>query len=331
MNSRQKMKPHIGMLIIAALLLVLPLIVPNAYVISIMVLVAIFGVLALGIGVLFVYAGLFTLVQPVFLGLGAYTAAILSLRGVPPVISILAGGFLVAIVALMIGAPVLRLRGFALILSSFAILLASNIAFTQLEITGAANGLQDIPLLSLGSLTVKGDVQYYYLSWAFCVACLLICTNIINSRPGRAIQAARDSETGAASLGVNVAVYQLEVFVITSVMAGFAGGIYCFYLRVVSPALYSYDLLISLVLMTIVGGIGRVWAPLLGCFVIMWLDELMKAYLGRILPVMTGNVTNILFGIIIIVLMIFAPSGLVGLLDEAKRYFRRVFRSGESA
>lgn len=163
------------------------------------------------------------------------------------------------------------------------------------------------------------------------MACLLVCANIINSRPGRAIQAARDSEIGAASLGVNIPRYRLQIFVVTSVMAGLAGGFFCFYLRYVAPPLYSYDLLIDIMLMTVIGGIGRVWAPLLGCLVITWLNEFLRAYLGNILPIMTGQVTAIFYSLIIVVIMIFAPHGLVGMIDETKRFIRRRFRSGESA
>jgi branched-chain amino acid transport system permease protein len=332
MNTVQKLRKNIVAFIVLALLFVLPFVVPNPYITSTMVYVAINGILALGMGVLLNYSGLFTVVQPVFLGIGAYTAAILSLAGVSPVLGIIAGGVVVAIIAFLIGAPVLRLRGFYLALSSFAILLAANIFFIQAKgITGGPDGLSGIPPLSVAGFVLKGDTTFYYLTWALCIACLLVSMNIINSRPGRALQAARDSEIGAASLGVNIPRYQLQIFVVTSVMAGLAGGFFCFYLRYVAPPLYSYDLLINVLLMTVIGGIGRIWAPLLGCFVITWLDEFMRAYLGSILPIMTGQVTAIFYALIIIIIMIFAPFGLVGMIDETKRFFKRVFRSGHSA
>lgn len=116
MNVASRLKRNIPGLVIFAILLFLPFILPNPYIMSTMVYVAINGILALSMGVLLNYSGLFTMVQPVFLGIGAYTAALLALHGVSPVLAIIASGIVVAIVAFIIGAPVLRLRGFYLAL-----------------------------------------------------------------------------------------------------------------------------------------------------------------------------------------------------------------------
>jgi branched-chain amino acid transport system permease protein len=107
------------------------------------------------------------------------------------------------------------------------------------------------------------------------------------------------------------------------VMASLAGSVFCFYLQFASPDIFGFELLVELVLMTVIGGVSRVWAPLLGCFVITWLRELLKAYLGGIFPVMTGEVTAVFFGIFIILVLIFLPQGMAGWLEGGLARLRR--------
>jgi branched-chain amino acid transport system permease protein len=312
-------------IVLFGVLIGLPLMVPNPYVISIMVFVALYGVLAIGMGLLMGQAGLFSLIQPTWFGLGAYVTGILTSRElVSPVSGIVLGALFVAAAAFLLGATVLRLRGLYLACATFGILLIAQIAFVQLgDLTGGHSGLLGIPRLSVGPYVFKRDVHYYYLAWILCLSCLLFCSNVVHSRVGRAIRSSRDSEAASSSLGVNIPVFRLQVFILTSVMAGLAGSVLCFYLQFAAPDIFGFDLLVEIVLMSVIGGLGSVWAPLLGCFLVTWLREFLKAYLGHFFPVMTGEVTAIFFGIIIIVVLIFMPGGLVGWVNNLARLGRR--------
>jgi branched-chain amino acid transport system permease protein len=325
MTMQQANRPYLPWVILAAVLAALPLVVTSPYMISMMVFVALYGVLAVGMGILMGNAGLFSLIQPTWFGLGAYVAGVLSVRELAsPAMSILIAAALVALVAVIIGASVLRLRGLYLACATFGILIIGQIAFVQLsDLTGGHSGLLGVPSLKIAGFRLKGDVHYYYLSWALCVACLLFCTNVINSRVGRAVISSHDNETASSSLGVNTAKYRLQIFVLTAVMASLAGSVFCFYLQFASPDIFGFELLVELVLMTVIGGVSRVWAPLLGCFVITWLREFLKAYLGEIFPVMTGEVTAVFFGIFIVLVLIFLPEGLAGWLERLTGRFRR--------
>lgn len=311
----------------AAVIILLPIVIPSLYVTSVMVFVAIYGVLAIGMGMLMGHAGLFSMAHPTWFGLGAYVAGILAARGiVPPWIGIIVSAIFVALIAYIIGAPILRLRGLYLACATFGILIIAQIAFAQLaDITGGHEGLLGIPPLSIGGFVFKTDLHYYFLSWALCIGCFWFCSNIINSRVGRAIKSFRDSEVASKSMGVNIPKYKLQIFILTSVMASLAGSIFCFYLRFTMPGCFGFALLVQLLIMIIIGGIGSLHGALIGSFVIIWLHELILIYLGGVLPIMTGEVEAVFFGILIILVLIFMPRGLAGWIDQLFHLGRRTY------
>ena len=300
----------------------LPFFLKNPYVISIMIFVALYGVLAIGMGILMGEAGLFSLVSPTWFGLGAYVAGILSARAlVSPGLSIIIAAAFTALIAFIIGAPVLRLRGLYLACATFGILIIAQIAFVQLgDLTGGHSGLLGTPALEIFGFKLVNDRHYYFLSWALCIGCMLFLANIINSRVGRAIISSHDSETASASLGVNIPKYRLQLFVLTAVMGSLAGSVLCFYLRFAEPGIFGFDLLVEIVLMAIIGGMSSVWGPLLGSLIITWLHEILKAFLGKVFPIMTGEVTAVFFGVFIILVLIFMPRGLMGWVEQLLRF-----------
>jgi branched-chain amino acid transport system permease protein len=126
-------------------------------------------------------------------------------------------------------------------------------------------------------------------------------------------------------MGVNVARYKLQVFVLTAVMASLAGSIFCFYLRFAVPDSFGFPLLVELLMMIIIGGLGHIRGGLIGTFVVLWLTELIHGYLGKILPVMTSEVDAIFFGVLIIIVLIFMPQGLTGWIDQLIHHGRKYY------
>lgn len=327
MKEDGRFKKNIPWLIFLTAIIVLPVIVRSNYIVSVMFLMAIYGILSIGMGLLMGQAGLFSLAHPTWFGLGAYIPGILSARGIiPPLPGIFVGAICVALIAYIVGAPVLRLRGFYLACATFAIILIAQVAAAQLtNLTGGPEGLVGIPALSLGDFVFKTDLHFYYLSWAFCLGCYWFCSNLINSRIGRAMRSFHDSEVASQSIGVHVAKYKLQIFVLTAVMASFAGSIFCFYLRFAVPDSFGFPLLIELLMMIIIGGVGHLRGALTGTFVVLWLTELIHGYLGRIFPVMTSEVDAIFFGILIIIVLIFMPQGLTGWIDQLINLGRKLY------
>lgn len=312
--------------IFVALILLIPL-VAGSYVTSVMCFVAVFGGLAVGMGLLLEQAGLFSLAHPSWFGIGAYMSGILAVRGIAaPWLGGIVGSVFVGLISYIVGAPLLRLRGYYLACATFGLLLIVEISLGQLgSLTGGHEGLMGIPPLSLGGFVFETDVHYYYLSWALCLATLLFLYNLMGSRVGRAIKAFSDSEAAAKSVGINVPRYKLKVFILTAMMASLAGSVYTFYLRFTEPGIFGFSLLVELVTMIIIGGGKRIYGPLLGAFVVMWMRELIHMYLGGLLPRMTGEVDAIFFGVLIIVILIFMPGGLAGWVDRLFGERRIVF------
>lgn len=327
MKKAARLRVNAPWLIFLTAIIVLPIIIRSNYIVSVMFLVAIYGVLSVGMGLLMGQAGLFSLAHPTWFGLGAYISGILSTRGIiPPLPSIFVGAICVALIAYIVGAPVLRLRGFYLACATFAIIIIAQVAAAQLTgLTGGPEGLVGIPALSLGHFVFKTDLHFYYLSWALCLGCYWFCSNLIDSRVGRAMRSFHDSEIASQSMGVNVARYKLQIFVLTALMASLAGSIFCFYLRFAVPDSFGFPLLVELLMMIIIGGLGHLRGALIGAFVVLWLSELIHGYLGKILPVMTSEVDAIFFGVLIIIVLIFMPQGLTGWIDQLIHHGRKYY------
>ncbi|MBI5446534.1 MAG: branched-chain amino acid ABC transporter permease [Deltaproteobacteria bacterium] len=309
--------------LVAAAIAFLPLASSNSYVLGTMTFIAIHGTLAVGMGILLEFGGIFSLAHPTFFGLGAYSGAVLATKGVaPPWAGTLIGSGVVTSVSFLLGAPLLRLRGFYLACATFCLLIIVEVSLGQFSsLTGGHEGLVGIPALAVGGFVFEKDLHFYYLSWAFCLGQLWFLSNVMRGRVGRAIRSLRDSETAARCMGVNVPRVRLQLFMLTAAIASVAGSIYCFYLRFTQPGVFGIPLLIELTTMIIVGGGNTVYGPLIGSFVLTWLRELIHGYLGNLLPRMTAEVDAIFFGLLIIVILIFAPGGITGWLS---RLFERL-------
>lgn len=326
MNRNERLRRYLPWIILIGAVILLPIVLPSRYVMSVMFLVGIYGVLASSLGMLIGHAGLFSLAQPTWFGMGAYVAGILSARNItPPWMGIIIGVLFVALASYIIGAPILRLRGYYLACATFGILIIGEIASIQLaDLTGGQMGLFDVPPLSINGFVFQNIFHYYFLSWAVCIGCLWFYSNLVHSRVGRAIRSSQDCEMASKAMGINVPKYRLQIFVLTSMLTGLAGGIFCFYLRFAAPGIFGFSLLVELILMVIIGGIGNLWGYLLGSFVIIWLGELTNLYLGKILPVMTGDIQAVFSGILIILVLIFMPRGLSGWFDQLAHLGRSI-------
>ncbi len=318
MTNRRRLSLRLLWRAFVVIIVILPWIVDSNYVISVMLMVGLMGVLAMGMGILIGQAGLFSLAHPTWYGLGAYIAGILSAQGlVPPFPSIFIAAAVVGLIAYIVGVPVLRLRGDYLACATFAIMVIAGIAATQLsELTGGPEGLLGIPHLSIAGYVFKSDQQFYYLSWGLCLVCYWFCSNLLESSFGRAIKSFHDSEPASQAAGVDVARYKLHIFVITAVMASLAGSLFCFYLRFAVPEAFGFDLLVGILMMVIIGGMEDLRGPLIGSFVVLWLTELIHAVMGKFLPRMTGEIDALFFGVLIILVLIFMPRGMSGWVDQ---------------
>jgi len=304
---------------IALAIFLLPFAVPSPYMIAVLCFIAIYGALALGKAFLLEQAGVFSLGHPVWFVVGAYTTGIAAVWGAPPLLAVLIAAAVVGILAYLIGAPLLRLKGIYLICATFCLIIILEITIVNMgSITGGYNGLMNVPPLTIGGFIIKGDVSFYLISWALCLGMLWFFNNLLDSREGRALRASRDSEVAAMSIGVNIPQYKLKIFVITAVMASLTGSVFCFWVRYMTVEFGGFPLLVELITMIVIGGGRTLYGPLLGAFVVIWLREFIHTYIAKLLPQMTAEVDALFFGVIIVLILVFMPGGLTGWVEQCR-------------
>lgn len=309
---------YIALLALALALAVLPFALSNAYYLSILVFVALNGLIAVGLSLLMGYAGQISLGHAAFYGLGAYASGLLTTRAhLSPAVSVPLACLLTAAVAYLIGLPTLRLRGHYLAMATLGFGEIVYVVMTAwIGLTGGPSGFGSIPRLRLIGLVFDTDLKVYYLSWAVLLAAVLGSLHLIHSRVGRALRAIHSSETAAACLGIDIARYKVAVFVLSAVYASLAGSLYAHFVTFVSPESFGISCSILVVTMTVLGGRMSVWGALLGAAILTLLPETLRAF---------KDYDILAYGAILLMAMIFLPQGIFGALEAL---FRRRARAG---
>jgi branched-chain amino acid transport system permease protein len=300
--------PRIQALGAVAVLAVLPWLTGNAFLQHMMVLWAIYALLALSLNIIVGYLGELSFGHAAFFGIGAYTSALLSMQwGLP----VWLGPFLAAIVAgafgLVIGYVALRIVGpqFAILTLGFGAIL-HTITNYWVDLTRGPMGISNIPPFSLGPVAIDFAQarNMYYVALVFLIGAIYICHALVTSRRGRAFIAVRENPALAASIGIDVFATKLHGFVVATAIAGAGGALYGHYLRVITPELMSLQYVAALIIMVIVGGKGTIVGPLIGALVYVSLLELLRA---------AGPLRLVVFAALLTACVIFLPGGLVSL------------------
>ncbi len=267
---------------------VLPLLTSPFYV-RLLSLVGIFGLVVMGLVLLTGYTGLASLGQAAFVGVGAYTAAILASRfGVNPWLGMVAGVLLSGFIAWLIGLVTLRLKGHFLALATLAWgLIITGVLKNWMSVTGGNTGYGSatgnrFPPLSLFGYELRDERAYYYLIWACTLLVLLAALNLMRSRTGRAIRSLRSGSVAAASFGVNVQRIKMVSFVLAAMFAGLAGGLFAFRELYLNPNIAGLGASIDYLIMAVLGGLQSLWGALFGAGLFVFLREALQDYLPRL-------------------------------------------------
>jgi len=291
---------------------------------SIYVLIALATLVTTGLTLLMGFAGQVSLGQGAFYAIGAYTVGLLTVNaGVPPLAALLAAPIVAAVIATLIGAPLLRLRGHYLAFATLAFQLIVLVWLAESKgLTRGDIGLGGIPSLLptlSDSVDLATPIGYAYLAWAGAAVGLLLARNLIASRPGRALRALAGSELAAAASGVPVARYKLQVFAMAAAYAGFAGGVYAFFLTFISPASFTILISVQFVVMAVVGGMGSIWGAPIGAIGISLLVEFLSAAATR--PGSSPHAPAVLsygvYALVLITVVLFLPGGVFPALRGA--------------
>ncbi len=310
----------------------------NRYLIHILVLIGIYSIATVSLNLTNGYAGLFSLGHAAFMAIGAYASTLLTfplpLReayelpklpwflGGPDFVwpffpALCMGGALASFAALLIGAPVLRLRGHYLSVASLGfVVIVTTLAKTMKGITRGPMGISAIPLYT--------NIYWTYL-WLFIT--VYVIWRIVHSRFGRAIMALREDETAAQVLGVYPMKYKLFSFVVGAFFAGVAGGLYAHFTKAIRPLEFSFFLTFQIVVMLILGGMGTTAGPIVGVvslltlrYALKPLEEHLKIY----------GMIELIYAVLLIVVMLWKPEGIVGRSPGKKKRPTRVLEGGGS-
>lgn len=292
----------------------------NAYVITIATIVAINAISVCGLNVIVGYAGQISLGHAAFVGIGAYSAALLTTKAglsfwaaLPIVITIC------GLIGLLLGLPSLRVREDFLAITTIGINFIIEAVFLYIPFFGGALGIGGIPRIVLFGVKLKA-FAFFSLCLFFLFVVLIICWWFTRSWAGLASFALREEEEAAASLGISPVRVKLLAFVIGTAMAGLGGALYAHYMRFISATDFSFPVSISLLSMLVLGGMGNLWAPLIGAVILGSLPEIFRPLVDY----------RIFFYTVLLLLMIrFQPAGLLGEKSMVRRIIASAMPGGK--
>jgi branched-chain amino acid transport system permease protein len=327
-----KAKTWILQLLILALLILLPKLIQDRYFMHIVVMSGIFIIMTLSWNLLAGYTGQLNLGHAAFFGIGAYTSAIGAMQlGISPWLGLFIGGAVSAFFGLLLGIPALRLSGpyLAITTIGFAEILRL-VAVNWVDLTRGSLGLSGVPLLSpiqLGDWRIRFyfERDYYYVVLAAVLLTTFCMRRLTRSEFGVSLQALRDDEIGARSIGVNTASYKLAIFTISAFFAGFAGALFAHFVRLVSPETMALHTTFDTLTMAMIGGLGTIAGPILGAVVLTFLSEGLR-YLEDLFKM---EIRLVFYGLLLVLTILFMRGGLVGLFRSIQGWLSDYRSSGQ--
>lgn len=309
-----------GLIVLALVILILPLFLSNSFHFEMATQIGIFAATVVGLNLLVGFAGQISLGHAGFFGMGAYISAILTTNyGWPSLLVIVLAAAFVGLIAWLVGRPVLRLKGHYLSMATLAVgFIIAIIINNENWITGGPDGMPVASLslfglelstfneYSLFGFTFGGDIAWYYFIGLVLIAAVWFAQNIIDSPIGRALRSVHGSEIAASVVGVDTAKYKSLVFVVSAIYASVMGSLYAHFSGFITPHLASFDQSIILITMVVLGGMASTYGVIVGALVLTLLPQLLADF---------QEFEMMLFGLILMLTMIFMPKGLVPTLQ----------------
>jgi branched-chain amino acid transport system permease protein len=295
----------------------------SAYLINLAVVIALFALPALGLSLLMGYTGQISLGHAAFVGLGAYGTAILAKHlGLSPWLSMPAAIAAATGAAWLIGWLVFRLRGHHLAMATLAFGIIAHVAFVELRgLTGGQDGLSGIRPLSVFGFELGSDRAIFPLAWMVCVAALLLAENLVRSPAGLAMRTVAESETVASSIGIAPDALKRRIMALSGCYAALGGALYAHYLGYISPSPFDVGFSIKLLLMVALGGFAGIWSVLFGVAFVVLTSEALKPF---------GNFDVVIYGVLLVIVMVWCPRGLLHGLELAREACMRHLRPASS-
>jgi branched-chain amino acid transport system permease protein len=303
--------------LLLAVLLLLPKASPSLNIIKLLFITAVWTTTSVAWNLLGGMTGQVSFGFAVFYGLGAYTTGLLMHAGWSPYLSFFAGGVVAAAASFVIGLPTFRLRGPYFVIATIGVTEAVRVIMNNLDITGGSSGYRIL------ETKLFDPIEHYYTAIGAVTLAVAVSIIVARSRFGLALRAIKQDQDAAADLGVNPYTSKLKVHALAAALTGIAGGIYARRAAFFYPGdVFAFQTGISILLMPVIGGIGTVWGAVLG-----------GAIFGIVEEELVANFPNfhlLLYGSLLILIILFEPDGLVGLLRRLSRLLRSVQTRADS-
>lgn len=302
MKSTLEYSPVLALLVA---LVLAPFVIPNGYVVQILVFIGIYVILAQSLNLLNGYVGLMAIGHAGFYGIGAYVSAKLTLdAGLPFLAAFLGAGAIAGMFGYLLGRPTLRLSGIYLALATLGFnIIVWLVLLNWNGVTGGPLGIRSIPRPQIFGWVLDTRTEMYFFVLVLALAVVVMLARLVNSRYGRALIAIREDELAAAAMGIDVTWYKVSAFVLSAFTAGLAGSCYAHFVGYISPD--SFTILESFLLLAILalGGQGNILGPILGAAILIAIPELFRA---------VAEYRMLLYGAVLILVMQVRPQGLLG-------------------
>lgn len=298
---------------LAAAVLAVPIVTQDSYLLQVAGAMGIAAMLSLSLGLLYGQTGQISFATAGFMGIGAYSAAVLTTKlGVPFWISLGPALLLPGIVAFVVGIPTLRLRGHYLAIATMALQLGIVSFLTQASaLTEGSVGILRMERPTLFGLAFTSPGAYFELVALGFLLSYYVATRMVRSRFGRALTSIREDEVGASSLGIDPAYYKVVVFTMSAMIAGLAGALLAYQLLFINPSNFDLPQSVTVLTMVVIGGVGSNAGAVLGAVFVTLVRQLLFG---------TGQLEFLVFGLAIVATVVFFPKGLIGIVSRVTRF-----------
>jgi branched-chain amino acid transport system permease protein len=309
MNARRY-----GLLAFTVFMLAVPFLPVPDYWITKLNYIGLFGLVSLGLVLLTGIGGLTSFGQAAFAGLGAYASAYLSVKlGISPWIGLLAGLAITVVVALVLGWITLRMSGHYLPLATIAWSLALFYTMGNLDALGKYDGLLGVPAISVFGISLQEERRIYLLIWLVAIGAAIAITRLLDSRPGRVMRALNLNRGGGSTMpeamGASAFRHKLLMFLIAALLAAVSGWLFAHMQRSVNPSPFGIKFGIEYLFMAVLGGVGHVWGAFTGAALVKLAEDQLQTWLPALLGT-SGSYEIIVFGVVLVLVLKFAPDGL---------------------
>ena len=298
-----KKSAYIGLVVIMAILVILPFVLPNKFYVDLATRMAINAIIVLGLNLLIGFAGQISLGHAGFIGIGAYATAVLPTHfNVHPLLAMALGALAASLLAAIVARPIFKLKGHYLAMATLGLGIIINIALrNEASLTGGPDGMP-VPAMGLLGYDITTDIQWYWIVALLLSVSVWASLNLIDSPFGRALRALHGSEVAAQVVGVNIVRYKVSIFVISAMFASLMGSVTAHYIGFVTPNIADFFHSIELVTMVVIGGMASVYGSVVGAVLLTALPQALSSLEGW---------ETVAFGAVLMGCMICRPRGLV--------------------